>query len=444
MSEKNPNARRRSKNAPPPKDSNPNSMPSAATPARHSAERVEHERAAETGQPLEEKQTLDAQALVNEINDIDPDELSAMLSMGAPRRFSPGDKVSGEIVRINRDAVFVAIGAKAEAILDREELEQEPELGDVVEAYVLRVGGRGIRLSKKLGGKEASIDTFIQAMDAGVPVEGRIKDSNAGGFTVQVGNFNAFCPRSQIDRIVGEDLEQYVGQTYAFRVIDVAGSKVVLSRRELLDEQVKEQAAALWENTRPGDTAQGIVANVRDFVVFVDIGGIQGLVPKSELGWGEDTAPPKRGDAVTVRVLDIDPGAKKLTLSMKDPAFSPWAKVGVDFVEGGVYPVRVVRITDFGAFVEMAPGLQGLVHISNLAKKHVSHPGDVVKVGDKVDARLLGIDVERQRLDLGIKQADDESYDAEAEETRRAVKKQPRQNQSLGTMADLFSGLKLK
>ena len=187
--------------------------------------------------------------------------------------------------------------------------------------------------------------------------------------------------------------------------------------------------------------AEGVVTGVRDFGVFVDIGGIQGLVHVSELSWDSEATPPSRGDRVSVRVLDVDRDANRMSLSMKDPAFAPWNKVGVDFVIGGVYTGSVTRLTDFGAFVKLAPGLEGLVHISNIAKERIEHPGDVLKTGERVEVRLLNIDDDRQRLGLGIKQVKEPGADAPKRD-----KPAPRRHTSgsLGTMADLFGGLKLK
>lgn len=429
--------RRRTKDAPAPPNTpkSLDALPTGQALPKNLREREDAEKA-----PEPERRTLDSAALLAELNSIDPDELGRLMSEGAPRRYRPGDKVEGEVVRVRGLTAFVDIGAKSEAALNIEDPEDTPSVGDTIEAYVLRADGRGIQISKQLGGRDADIDALEEAMEAEVPVEGRVISHNPGGFTVRVGQVSAFCPRSHIDRIVAEDLEPYVGQTYTFRVIDIEGSKVVISRREILDAELAETAAALWEKLAPGDALDGVVANVRDFGVFVDIGGVQGLVSKRELGWEADEAAlPKRGDKVRVRILEVDRARQRISMSMKDPAFSPWNKVGTEFIEGGVYEVKVVRLTEFGAFLRLAPGVEGLCHVSNISSKRIEAASDVLTVGETVKVRLLSIDHDRKRLELSIKQADDDAYTPEERPAPRA--KQPAA--SLGTMADLFGGIQV-
>ena len=429
--------RRRDKTAPQPQNT-PRSLDDLpiGQPLAKNTKPVSDEQA-----PEPERQVLDSAALLEELNNLDPEELGRLLSAGAPKRYRTGDKVSGEVVRIRADVAFVDIGAKSEATFSTEDMDDPPSIGDTIEAYILHAGDHGIHISQKLGGKDADLDSLEEAMAAKVPVDGRIAAHNSGGLTVRVGQVSAFCPRSQIDRIVAEDLEVYLNQTHTFRIIDIEGSKVVLSRRVILDEEMEEAAVKLWETIAPGDTLDGIVANVRDFGVFVDIGGIQGLVSKRELGWDPEQAPlPRRGDKVRVRVLDVDKARKRVSLSLKDPAFSPWNQVGSAFIEGETYSGTISRLTDFGAFIRLAPGVEGLCHISNISKKRVEATSDVLSVGEEVKVRILSIDHERKRLGLGIKQAGDETYVHEPAEPAPP----PRAPASLGTMGDLFGGLTLK
>ena len=427
---------RRTKDTPKPRTTPPSldELPTGMPLQKASAEQ-------EASAPVEpERARLDSEALLAELNNMDPDELGRLMSAGAPKRFRPGDKVSGEVVRVRGNVAFIDIGAKSEAALSFEDGDEAPAVGDTVEAFVLRADGGGIQISHKLGGSHADLETLEEAMAAEIPVEGHVVKHNAGGFTVKVGQVTAFCPRSQIDRIVPEELEGFLNKTYSFLVIDIEGSKVVLSRRRILEAELEKTAAELWEKLAPGDAMDGIVANVRDFGVFVDLGGIQGLVSKRELGWDPDEATlPKRGQSVRVRILEVDKARKRVSLSMKDPAFSPWNKVGTDFIEGGVYAAKVVRITDFGAFLQLYPGVEGLCHISNIASTRTENAGDVLTVGESVRARLLGIDHGRRRLDLGIKQASDANYTP----TEPSAPAPTRAPASLGTMGDLFSGLSL-
>ena len=222
-------------------------------------------------------------------------------------------------------------------------------------------------------------------------MEGR----NPGGFNVRVGPVRAFCPTSLITTHRGVDPDGFIGQVLTFKVLE-AGDRVVLSRRALMEEEAAVKAEALWKTLAEGQPYRGTVTSVQPFGFFVDIGGVDGLVPRSEIGWGRVDDPRqvvKPGAAVEVVVLKADPATRKLTLSAKALEDDPWNAVGVGFVEGGVYEGTVTNTTEFGAFVQLAPGLEGLVHVSKLA-------GNVPKKGDPLRIRLLQVDVERRRLSL--------------------------------------------
>lgn len=406
-----------------------------------------------TGQPLArpdgpspvtpeapQRPRVNSEALLDELRNITPDELAQLLDTDAPRRFRPGDKVRGTVVRISTSTAFVDIGAKAEASLNMDGMDQQLSIGAEIEAFVLRADGGGIVISQQLGGQDADLDTLFEAMEANVPVEGRVTNHNAGGFSVRVGQVAAFCPRSQMDRFVHDQPEQYVQQTYSFQIVDIEGSKVVLSRKAILEAELKERAAALWERITPGDTHQGIVVNIRDFGVFVDIDGVQGLVSSRELSWDADEKPKLiRGQTVSVRVLDVDRGRNRLSLSMRDPAFSPWSQAQSTLNVGEIHTATVSRLTDFGAFLQVLPGVDGLCHISNIAKRRIAHPSDVLQVGTDVKVRILSMDTDKQRLDLGIRQVDEDWKPTPTE----APMPRPANVGSLGTMADLFAGLTL-
>ncbi|MFT4978200.1 MAG: small subunit ribosomal protein S1, partial [Myxococcota bacterium] len=265
--------RRRAKDTPPAPTAAPPSLDELPTGQPMPKSVVAREEAA----PVKERQVLDSAALLAELNSLDPEELGRLMSAGAPKRYRSGDRISGEVVRIQGFTAFLDIGAKSEAALGTESMEAQPAIGDIIEAFVVRVDDWGISIAQKLGGADADMDTMEEALESGAPIEGHVTSHNAGGFTVRIGSVSAFCPRSHIDRIVPEELDGYVDQTYTFKVIDIEGSKVVISRRVLLDEALEESAAALWDTLAPGDSVEGIIANVRDFGIFVDLGGIQGL-----------------------------------------------------------------------------------------------------------------------------------------------------------------------
>jgi small subunit ribosomal protein S1 len=382
--------------------------------------------------------SMDADALMAELQDISAEDFASLLSHGALRRPQPGDRIDGEVVRITHDTLFLDIGAKAEALFDTDEFAEGalPALGDRVSGFVASVGHGGVRLTNKLQG-EGAWEALQQSKEDGTDIEGLVESRNQGGYTIRLGDVRAFCPNSQISRLPAKDPDAWVGKTLPFRVTEVRDRDVVVSHRAVQQEAAKEQAAATWADLADGDSRDGIVTGVKEFGAFVDVDGVQGLVPRREFGWGHDVAAPPMGAHVTVRVIGVDREAERLTLSLKDPGSTPWSRVGVDFLEGGTYTGKVTRLTDFGVFVSLAPGLEGLVHVSRLADKHVKHPQDVVAEGDTVQVHLTGLDLERQRLELSMRESD---ADAAPPMPRHAQKQE---KQSLGTFGDLFAGVKL-
>lgn len=325
---------------------------------------------------------------------MDPSELAALMD-GAVRtsRIEVGDRITGVVSRLGRDTIFVDMGHKAEGQLSLEEM-PEAKPGDAVEAYVLNVGEWGVSLSTKLTGQAASV--FVEeAYESGIPVEGKVVSRNSGGFEVRVGSLFAFCPISHIDRLPAEDLDVYVGQTMQFKVLET-GDKLVLSRREHQEEQLDLGAA--WNEIAEGQIKDGVIASVQDFGVFVDMDGLQGLVHKSQLSWDQVDDPRrhfKRGQPLQVRVLEVDRDRRRLSLSAKDPEASPWLRVQTEFAPGTSHEGTVKRVEPYGAFVELAPGLQGLLHVSNTPRRQL--PG----IGEKVVVQVLEVDLERRRIGLG-------------------------------------------
>jgi small subunit ribosomal protein S1 len=382
--------------------------------------------------------TMDADALMAEIEDLSAEDFAAMLSGGALHQPQPGDRIEGEVVRITHDTLFLDIGAKAEALFDVLEFPEGalPALGDRVSGFVSSVGHGGVRITNKLQG-EGAWESLQQAKESGAEVEGVVESRNPGGFSIRMGDVRAFCPNSQISRLPAKDPDVWVGKTLRFRVTEVRNRDVVVSHRVVEQEAAQEQAAATWEELAQGDSRDAIITGVKEFGAFADVDGVHGLIPRREFGWGHDVAAPPIGAHVTVRVISIDREAERLTLSLKDPGSTPWARVGVDFLEGNTYSGKVTRLTDFGVFVSLAPGLEGLVHVSRLADKHVSHPRDVVAEGDMVQVHLTGLDLERQRLELSMRESDADAEPAVPHTNQKAPK------QSLGTLGELFAGLTL-
>lgn len=383
--------------------------------------------------------TVDNDALLAEIQNLSMDDLASLLGGGAPRQLATGDRVEGTVVRITFDSVFVDVGAKSEAVFDAGEFEGKPapRVGDTLGGFVASAGHRGIRLTRSLAG-EGAFEALEAAAEDGTEVEGRVESRNPGGFVVKLGSIRAFCPISQISRLPAEDPDTWLGRTLPFRILEIKDRDIVVSHRKVEEAAAESEAATTWATLEEGDTRSGVVTGVKDFGAFVDIGGVRGLVPRREFGWGFDSPAPKVGTRVDVRVLSVDRDARRVSLSLRDPGARPWSRVGVDFVESGRYAAKVSRLTDFGAFVALAPGLEGLVHVSKLSTERVARPSDVVTEGQTVDVTILAIDHDRERLQLSMREDDAESA---AAAPRQKVAKQPKQ--SLGTFGDLFAGINL-
>jgi len=323
-----------------------------------------------------------------------PEDLAAMMEDAAPtRQLEPGSKVTGNVTRVGHDTVFVDVGGKSEGQLDRGELPNAAP-GDAIVAFIVSAGEIGVSLTLKLTG-DAAAEHLAEAAASGVPVEGRVESRNSGGYTVRVGPVRAFCPGSQISLRQGIDPDSFVGQEFTFKVLE-AGERVVLSRRALQEAEAEVKAVALWQTLAEGQSHRGVVCGVQNFGFFVDIGGVDGLVPKTEITWGHTDDPREVvsiGQAVEVVVLSADPATRRLTLSAKALEDDPWSHVGTLFNEGGVYAGKVRNNAAFGTFVELAPGLEGLIHISKLAAGAPARD-------ESIQVRLLQIDRERRRLAL--------------------------------------------
>ncbi|MEC9391699.1 MAG: S1 RNA-binding domain-containing protein [Myxococcota bacterium] len=385
---------------------------------------------------------IDAAALEAEANALGPDAMATLMSGSLPSDPTPGQRVKGVVASISQDTVFVNIGAKAEGMLARADMANPETIqeGDPVTAFVVTVDGRGIQLAERrsAGGSREMLE---EAHKKRIPIEGRVLSRNPGGFTVDVSGVHAFCPASQIARRPDPNPDSYVGETLLMFITEFKERDVVVSAKAYEEVEAAEDAENAWTTLSEGDTKEGTVVTVSEFGVFVDIGGVQGLLHKSELGSGADVEMPAKGETLLVRVKSMDRTKDRISLSLNDPAPGPWASVGTDFVEGEKYTGTVSRVVDFGAFVTLAEGLEGLVHVSQLSDHRVDHPRSVVKVGQSVEVEIVEIDAERKRIGLTMKK---DGGDGRNDWNRhKSSQKKAAKSQSLGTFADLLGDLKL-
>ena len=333
--------------------------------------------------------------------------------------FSEGDVVNGSVVRIDRDEVLVDIGYKSEGVIPANELSirrsvdpaDEVELGELVDALVLTKEDQEGRLllSKKRARFEKAWRRIEAAAETGEPVEGSVIEVVKGGLILDLG-VRGFLPASLVDIRRVHNLDEFKSQTLECKVIELNRSRnnVVLSRRAVLEEERKEVREQILERLQPGMVIEGKISNIVDFGAFVDLEGIDGLIHISELSWSHVNHPSEVlsiGETVEVKVLDIDRDRQRISLGLKQTQEDPWQTVMNEYRSGDVLEGKVTKVVAFGAFVEIVPGVEGLVHISELAEHHVEAPSEVVEPGQETWVRILEIDEERRRISLSVKRA---------------------------------------
>jgi small subunit ribosomal protein S1 len=344
-------------------------------------------------------------------------ELFEARSESPGRKISPGEMVSGKVIKISKDTVFVDLGGKSEGIADIQEfLDKDGNLtlkeGDGISMRVASIKD-GILLAKGIKAQGAdAIEILRDAQENLIPVGGRVLAVKKGGFEIDLSGTRAFCPLSQIDIQFCEKPEEHVGARYQFRIMEITekGRNIVVSRRILLEEEREKKSRETLAGLYPDLQCEGKVTKLTNFGAFVDIGGVEGMVHVSEISHRRISRPSeilKPGQEVRVKVVKIETdrvGSPKISLSMKALEPDPWER-GVGFEEGEVIRGRISRLTDFGAFVEVAPGVDGLVHISEISYERISHPNKILHEGDMVDVLVLGIDQKTHRISLSIKEA---------------------------------------
>ncbi|CAJ1002872.1 MULTISPECIES: 30S ribosomal protein S1 [Bacillales] len=373
---------------------------------------------------------------------------------------SVGDVVKATVTKVEDKQALVDVGYKYDGLIPISELSplhvekvsDVVSVGDTFDVKVLKLNDEKEELvvSKKAVAMEAAWADLEKKMESGEIIEAEIKEVVKGGLVVDVG-VRGFIPASMVERHFVEDFSDYKGKTLRLKVVemDKEKNKVILSHKAVLEEEAKQQKQAVLERLQPGQVLEGTVQRMTDFGVFVDIGGVDGLVHVSELAWHRVEKPSdvvKEGDKVQVKVLKVDKENERISLSIKETQPGPWATVGEQFKRGDIVTGTVKRLVSFGAFVEIAPGIEGLVHISQIANRRVATPGEVLKEGQEVQVKVLDVVPSEQRVSLSIRAVEEER----AEQAERASKREQQQfqqenNQPLGvTLGELFGDLKEK
>src|SRR6184192_2143573 len=325
-----------------------------------------------------------------------------------------GQVVHGTVVRVDKDEVLVDIGYKSEGVIPVAELSirrsvnpaDEVSVGEQIDALVMTkedAEGRLI-LSKKRARFELAWKKIEAAAESGEPVDGKVIEVVKGGLILDLG-VRGFLPASLVDIRRVQDLDEFLGKELRCKVIELNRSRnnVVLSRRAVLEDERKEMRQAILDRLQPGDVVEGQISNI------VDLDGMDGLIHISELSWSHVNHPSEVleiGQTVRVKVLDIDRDRQRISLGLKQTQTDPWQQVLDSYGEGDVVQGRVTKVVTFGAFIEILPGVEGLVHISELAQHHVENPREVVSQGDLVNAKIIEVDAERRRLSLSLKRVE--------------------------------------
>lgn len=384
---------------------------------------------------------------------------------GGGNKLTPGQRVEATVVSIAREWIFIDLGGKSEGVVAKNEfLDAEGNctvaVGDRVMVYFLAVKKQEKLFTTKVSGSAAAAH-LEEAYRSGVPVEGTVEQETKGGFLVKLGgSTRAFCPYSQMGLRRVENAEVYLGQRLPFRVMEFreGGKNILLSHRQVLEVAREQRKEELQQTLKVGDRIKGTISSIQKFGAFVDIGGIEGLIPASEIGWGEVRdihGHLNVGQQVEVVVKNLDWAKERYSFSLKETLPDPWETAAGRFPEGSIHKGIVSRLADFGAFVTLAEGIDGLVHVSNLgAGRKIHHPREVVQPGMEIEVKVESLDVEKHRLSLSVlrpvgseekparpEKGGGKKKDA-ADDNRGDFKEymaqKPAAGKSLGTFADLF------
>ncbi len=374
-------------------------------------------------------------------------------SESAPvRRLKPGQKIRATIVGISGESVFLDTGGKSEGILDASEIRgdeqnEAPAIGDTIDVYFLKAKG-GAQLFTISIGSGKNTEHLEEACRSAIPVEGLVKEEIKGGFEITLGgSIRAFCPYSQMGlRRVDDAAAEYLGKRLNFLIsrYEENGRNIVVSARELLEVEREKLRDSLKETLSEGDTLKGTITSIRDFGAFVDIGGVDGLVPISEIGWSrvENIADHYSvGQSVSVLIKKLDWDNNRLTLSIKETLTDPWEEAAAQLSSGQIITGRVARLAQFGAFVTLAEGVDGLIHISKLGKgRRINHPREVLEEGQEIEVQVESIDSDEKRISLTPSDYVSPEDDQKSEDTlvKNFQKSHKKESSTLGTLGDLL------
>jgi small subunit ribosomal protein S1 len=369
-------------------------------------------------------------------------------SMVGKTKLEPGQKIDAKVLQIGSEWIFLDVGQKGEGVLDsRELLDEEGNLtvavGDRVGAYFLSRKGGELRFTTRLGGGSSGTAQLEEAWRSEIPVEGRIEKEIKGGYEIKLpGNVRAFCPFSQIGLRRQDDSEDITGMTLSFRITQFSeqGRNIVVSHRVILDEERRQQRAELMKTLKEGMVVTGTITNIRDFGAFIDIGGLEGLLPISEISYGrvdkiEDVL--HIGQQLEVVVKKCDWEKERFSFSLRDTLANPWAKVATAYPVGSIHTGTVSRLAQFGAFVTLEEGIDGLMHISRIGgEQRIKHPQDVLKLGQQLQVTVEKVDLDEKRISLApVRDKTDESEETSYEEKTTG---------GMGSFADLFKNAQKK
>ena len=368
-------------------------------------------------------------------------------NLGGTQRLKPGEKVTAEIVNITDEWVFIDLGGKSEGSLARSELVDEQGAltvaeGETIEAYFLSSRNNELLFTTRIETREAGLSYLEDAWRSGIPVEGVVEKEIKGGYDVKIaGNLRGFCPHSQMG-IRRRDDNEYVGKHLTFKITEYAenGRNIVLSHRAIREEELRKKREVLKETLQEGQRVTGVITSIQKFGAFIDIDGAQGLIPISEISWGQVDDIKEilsSGQEIEVAIMKLDWEHDRLSFSIKQTLPDPWERIDEKYAAGSRYTGTVARLTKFGAFVTLEGGIDGLIHISKLGEgRSINHPSEVLETGQDIEVEIETIDTDQKRISLVTAQYADAKNTEEKDDYQSYMGKT---STSMGTLGDLLN-----